>query len=61
MIGNASGAGRGVSLLSFLPRRERPLLAGNSSERIEELWGVVGLYGSMEELCHWGKYGDMNL
>ena len=31
-----------------------------SSERIEELWGVVGLFGSMEELCHWWKYGDMN-
>jgi len=25
------------------------------------LWGVVGLYGSVEELCHWWKYGDMNL
>ena len=32
-----------------------------SSERIEELWDVVGLYGSVEELCHWWKYGDMNL
>ena len=24
-----------------------------SSERIEELWGAVGLYESVEELFHW--------
>ena len=28
---------------------------------IEELWGVLGLYGSVEELRHWWKYGLMNL
>ena len=32
-----------------------------SSERIEELWCVVRLYKSVEELCHWWKYGYMNL
>ena len=32
-----------------------------SSERIEELWGVVGLYEMAEELSHWWKYGHMNL
>ena len=32
-----------------------------SSERIEELWGVVGLYERVEELCHWWKHGHMNL
>jgi len=32
-----------------------------SSEWVEELWGVVGLYESAEELCHWWKYGHMNL
>ena len=31
------------------------------SEQTEELWGVVGLYESVEELCHWWKYGHMNL
>ena len=31
-----------------------------SPERIEKFWGVVGLFGSVEELCHWWKYGDMN-
>ena len=30
-----------------------------SSERIEELWGVVGLYESAEEPCHWWKYGHI--
>ena len=30
MIGNASGAGRGLSPSSYLPHRERPLLAGKS-------------------------------
>ena len=29
--------------------------------RIEELWGVVSLHGSVEELSHWWKYGDVNL
>ena len=24
-----------------------------SSERIDELSGIVGLYASVEELCHW--------
>ena len=28
MIGNALGAGRGLSPSSYLPHRERPLLAG---------------------------------
>ena len=32
-----------------------------SSERIGELWGVVSLHGSVEELSHWWKYGDVNL
>ena len=32
-----------------------------SSERIEELWGVVGLFESVEELCHWWKYGHRDL
>ena len=32
-----------------------------SSERIEELWVVVGFYEGVEEFCHWWKYGDMNL
>ena len=31
------------------------------SERIKGLWGVVGLYGSVEELTYWWKYGVMNL
>ena len=31
------------------------------SERIEELGAVVSLYESVEELCHWRKYGHMNL
>jgi len=25
------------------------------------LWGVVSLHGSVEELSHWWKYGDVNL
>ena len=32
-----------------------------ASERMEELWGVVGVLVSVEELCHWWKYGHMNL
>ena len=33
-----------------------------SSERIEELHvGVAGFYVGVEELCHWWKYGNMNL
>ena len=31
-----------------------------SSEWVEELWGFVGLYESVDELCHWWKYGDVN-
>ena len=26
-----------------------------------ELWVVVGFYEGVEELCHWWKYGDINL
>ena len=32
-----------------------------SSERIEELWVVVGFYKGMKWLCHWWKYGEMHL
>jgi len=32
-----------------------------SSERIEELLSIVSLYRRVAELCHWWKYGDMNL
>ena len=31
------------------------------SECIQKLWGVVGLYQSVEKLFHWWKYGGMNL
>ena len=31
-----------------------------SPEQIEKLWGVFGLFRSVEELCHWWKYSDTN-
>ena len=34
-------------------RRFEP--ASRSLERIEELWGAVGLYESVEEISHWWK------
>lgn len=27
----------------------------------EGILGVLGFYEDVEELCHWLKYGDMNL
>ena len=32
-----------------------------SSERIEELWVIVGFYKGVKEFCHCWKCGDMNL
>ena len=40
MIGNASKAGRGLSLLPFLPLRERPLLVGNFDDSMQ-LAGIL--------------------
>ena len=30
-------------------------------ESLWRRWVVIGFYEGVEELCHWWKYGDMNL
>ena len=50
----------------ILPPRKIEKADGVSSVRpslgrIEELWGVVSLHGSVKEFSHWWKYGDVNL
>ena len=60
------GVGRGENLVlsNELIKVELPPLkissVSHSSDRIGESWGC-SLCESVEELCHWWKYGHMNL
>ena len=59
MIGNASEARRGLSLLSFLPLRERPLLAGNFDVSMQ----LVGIFNNAKffrnnRLLYSKKFGN---
>ena len=50
--------GRITTVKDLESRRFERSLFGRGNERIV---GVVGFYEGVEELCHWWKYGNMNL
>jgi len=50
VIGNASKAGRGLSLLSFLPLRERPLLVGNFDDSMQLVGILVSIMRNSFEI-----------